>query len=193
MVYNDELSQFINTAPQITLEDCFKYTEPSMFLEFGVATGASLRRIANKVTDIVWGFDSWEGLPEALASEGNNVLNWKGEFRCPPPTNLPANVRLVTGLFQDTLPDFLKTHGGPVSFVHMDADLYSSTKFVLDQLKDRLDRAVVVFDEITGHPVYEDNEGRAFREFLAETGYKIICLGSTNPVGTGAAFKLFRE
>lgn len=185
---NDILAKQIEVAPTLHLEDSFKYTDPGMFLEFGVSSGGSIKRIARMVTDIVWGFDSFEGLPEDFGL--GRALNPKGSFKAAPPTDLPANVRLVKGLFQDTLPEFLATHDGPISFIHLDADLYSSTKFVLDQTKNRLDKTVLFFDEIYGLPDYEQHEGRAFREFLTETGYNYFCLGTQN--GTGAGFKLYR-
>ena len=58
------------------------------------------------------------------------------------------NAILVHGLFQDTLDGFLQGHTEPVAFVHFDADLDSSTKYVLDRIADRLmDGTIFVFDE----------------------------------------------
>jgi len=107
----------------------------------------------------------------------------KGSFRCDPPKELPANVVIVKGLFQDTLPGFLERHPGPVSFAHIDCDLYSATKFVLGALVHRLDGAVLAFDEITGPECYELHEGKAFREFLSEAGYTAEFLGAQHDCG----------
>ena len=59
-------------------------------------------------------------------------------------------VRWVVGLYNVTLAPFLRAHRGePVTFAHLDSDLYSSTRFVLDQLAPRLTaRSVLVFDEM---------------------------------------------
>ena len=84
---------------------------------------------------------------------------------------MPGNVQLVVGLFEDTLPGFLDRHSDPIGFVHIDCDIYSSTKYVLTTLNDRLARGcVVVFDEFFNYPGFQQHERRAFREFIAETG-----------------------
>jgi hypothetical protein len=99
-------------------------------LEFGVGDGASLRCIA-RYNMMVVGYDSFQGLPE----------DWRpgfeeGAFACEPPTDLPKNVQLVTGLFEDTLPQFdIEDLGAPVNLLHIDCDLYSSTKTVLDRCR----------------------------------------------------------
>jgi len=80
------------------------------------------------------------------------------------------NVELVVGLFQDTLDDFLKEHEEPVAYLHLDADLYSSTKFVLDKLKKRIVSGTVIsFDEIRNYPEYRDHEIKAWLEFSSKT------------------------
>ena len=42
-----------------------------------------------------------------------------------------SNVELIKGWFNETLLDFIQKHNKKVSFIHMDADLYSSTSTVL--------------------------------------------------------------
>jgi len=151
-----------------------------LFMEFGVSSGSTIKRLAKFVPDIIYGFDSFEGLPEEWTGHGGMP---KGSFRCDPPKELPANVVIVKGLFQDTLPGFLERHPGPVSFAHIDCDLYSATKFVLGALVHRLDGAVLAFDEITGPECYELHEGKAFREFLSEAGYTAEFLGAQHDCG----------
>ena len=56
-------------------------------------------------------------------------------------TGLPwvrDNVVLHKGWFDETLPGFRTAHPAEVSFLHMDADLYSSTRTVLEMLSDRV-------------------------------------------------------
>ena len=48
-------------------------------------------------------------------------------------SNLPIvneNVILVKGMFHDTLIPFLNEHSGKAAYIHMDACLYSATKYV---------------------------------------------------------------
>jgi len=118
-----------------------------LLLEFGVASGRSIRDIALVLFPLtVYGFDWFKGLPEELADSRGNVASPKGAYAHGRPTNLPSNVVIVEGLFQDTLKPFRAEHPEPVAYVHMDADLYSSTRYVLGELKDRLDGAFITFD-----------------------------------------------
>ena len=56
-----------------------------------------------------------------------------------------------------------------VSFLHIDCDLYSSTKTVLTQLSPAIRAGtVVVFDEYCGYDGWEDHEARAWSEFCSE-------------------------
>ena len=56
-----------------------------------------------------------------------------------------------------------------VSFVHIDCDLYSSTKHVLHNLLPFMDdTCIVVFDELVNYPGYEDGELKALNEFVLE-------------------------
>ena len=170
----------------ITFSDYFADNVPGMFLEFGVATGDSIRQIAalNPEREI-YGFDGFTGLPEKWGR-----LLPKGEFACNPPSDLPLNVELVVGLFQDTLPGWLKGHPGDVSFVHIDCDLYSSTKCILDNLADRfVNGTVLAFDEIVGLPDCLTHEARAFAEFLNEYGFSYECIGHFG--GNRAGFRIF--
>jgi len=137
-----------------------------MALEFGVYTGTTLRAIAEARGDgRVYGFDSFQGLPE----------DWRagftaGTFDDAEPPDVPG-AELVVGWFADTLPAFLAEHPGPVDLLHLDADLYSSTATVLEHVGPRLrPGSVVVFDEYLNHPGWEDGEHRAWSEYVARTG-----------------------
>lgn len=145
-----------------------------LWLEFGVCSGNTINIISSHTKNKVYGFDSFLGLPEDW---GNHQP--KGAYSTN--GNLPKvndNVELVVGLFQDTLDDFLKEHPEPVSYLHLDADLYSSTKFVLYKLKDRIVPGTVIsFDEIHNYPEYREHEIKAWVEFCKKTkvSYEWIC------------------
>lgn len=71
-------------------------------------------------------------------------------------------------------------HPGIVSFAHIDCDVYSSAKYVLDQLKDRMiPGTVLLFDEMINVKDYEIHEFKAFNEFLEENDREaeLICHG----------------
>lgn len=137
-----------------------------LWLEFGVCSGNTVNIISSKTKNTVYGFDSFLGLPEDW---GNHQA--KGTYSRD--GNLPSvnnNVELVVGLFQDTLDNFLEKHKESVAYLHLDADLYSSTKFVLDKLEDRITSGTVIsFDEIHNYPEYRDHEIKAWVEFCNKT------------------------
>jgi hypothetical protein len=137
-----------------------------LMCEFGVATGWSVNFIAEHVRQKVYGFDSFEGLPQHWHSGFG-----KGSFAQKTLPHVRENVVLVKGLFHETLPDFLKDFRGDATFLHVDCDLYSSTKTVFSLMRDRIKPGcVIVFDEYFNYPGWERGEHRAFSEFLAETG-----------------------
>jgi predicted O-methyltransferase YrrM len=139
---------------------------PGLALEFGVATGTTLTIIADTVSRdrTVVGFDVFTGLPETWRTGFA-----EGEFAQEPPDVPGATV--VAGLFEDTLPGFLAQSDEPIAFMHMDADLYSSSKTVLDLTADRLaPDAVLLFDEYLNYPGWQQHEHRAWTEFVERTG-----------------------
>jgi hypothetical protein len=150
-------------------------TIEGLTMEFGVFDGATLARIAALTPGVVHGFDSFEGLPEDWTH-----FQKKGRFSLA--GELPAldapNIRLHKGWFEDSLPRFLAAHAGPARFIHVDCDLYSSTKTVLTLLRDRIvPGTVIVFDEYLNYPGWEQHEYKAFAEFLAATGMSYRYLG----------------
>ncbi|MFB9385158.1 class I SAM-dependent methyltransferase [Pseudonocardia petroleophila] len=152
--------------PVATLEHALALAPTGgLALEFGVFTGSTLTIIAAARDGGVYGFDSFDGLPE----------NWRagfdtGAFAVARPPDVPG-AELVVGLFADTLPGFLAAHPGPVDLLHLDADLHSSTACVLDAVGPRLHPgSVVVFDEFFNYPGWEQHEARAWREYAEAHG-----------------------
>ncbi|MFN4295683.1 MAG: methyltransferase domain-containing protein [Brevundimonas sp.] len=147
-------------------------------LEFGVFKGVSLRALALAFPGRRFtGFDSFEGLPEAWRRSETSTYE-AGHFALKALPAMPPNVELVAGFFEDTLDAWLEANPGPVGFVHVDPDLYSAAKVVLDRLTDRLaDGAVLVFDELADwkdegvYPLWREGEWRALCEWLDEQGF----------------------
>jgi tetratricopeptide (TPR) repeat protein len=137
-------------------------SHPGMVLEFGVRHGASIRQIAALAGQPVHGFDSFEGLPEDWHGEPAAVYSTQGAL---PP--VPQNVSLHPGWFEDSLPAFLASHAGPVRFVNVDCDLYSSAKTIFEHLAARIvPGTVIVFDEYLGYEQWREDEFKAFQEAL---------------------------
>lgn len=146
-----------------------------MALEFGVASGTTLRLIAEHHRGRpVFGFDSFQGLPEPWRPGYGT-----GAFAQSEPPDV-ENCELVVGLFDQTLPVFLAQHDGPVAFLHLDADLYSSTATVLELVGPRLvEGSVVLFDEYFNFPGWQEHEHRAWTEHVARPGLQWSYLGLT--------------
>jgi tetratricopeptide (TPR) repeat protein len=144
-----------------------------LVLEFGVRYGKSIRQIATLIDSPVHGFDSFEGLPEHWHREPKGSYSTKGQL-----PQVPANVALHVGMFENTLPLFLANHPERVRFVNIDCDIYSSTKTVLDLLAHRIGPgAVIVFDEYIGNEFWRQDEFKAFQEAVAGYGwtYEYLC------------------
>jgi hypothetical protein len=144
-----------------------------MYCEFGVYTGTTINYVASKVTSLVHGFDSFEGLPE----------NWRagfetGTFAVKGLPGVRPNVRLYKGWFKDSLPVFKRDHTEPLAFGHLDADLYASTKDVFDALGDRIVAGTVLqFDEFLNYPGWQEGEQKAFIEFCKTRQAEVEYIG----------------
>lgn len=160
--------------------------EPDGFLaEFGVYKGQTVNHIASRTDRTVHGFDSFEGLPE----------NWregfdKGTFDMDGLPKVRDNVILYKGWFDETLPGFRDAVPGPAAFLHLDADLYSSTRTVLEMLADRIGPGtVIVFDEFVGYPGWQQGEFKAFAEFVERHDVTFEYIGWV-PSGEQVAVKI---
>jgi Methyltransferase domain len=145
-------------------------------LEFGVYTGGTIRFIASRIRPrVIHGFDSFEGLPEPWSgfNLGRRTFDVKGRL-----PRVPANVRLHRGTFDDSLPRWLALNPGPVAFIHVDCDLYSSTQTIFRLLAERIvPGTIILFDEYFNYPNWEQHEYKAFHEFVSERGVKYRYLG----------------
>jgi predicted O-methyltransferase YrrM len=161
---------------QLHREALHARTIPGLVLEFGVAGGQSINFIAGQVGgDKVYGFDSFEGLPEAWTASYR-----AGHFAQALP-EVADNVELVVGLFDKSLPAFLQEHPGDVSFMHVDCDLYSSTRTIFELLAPRIrPGTVIVFDEYFNYPTWRDHEHKAFMEFVEKHQVAFRYLGAVN-------------
>jgi len=145
-----------------------------LILEFGVYKGETINFIASKLRDkVIYGFDSFEGLPEDWRSGFS-----KGTFFLGNLPQVEPNVNLIKGWFDKTLPEFIKENNIPVAFVHIDCDLYSSTKIIFNILKKNIvPGTIIVFDEFFNYPGWKNGEYKAFMEFVDESKVDYEYLG----------------
>jgi hypothetical protein len=190
-----KLSQFerttgLKTAP--FFEDRFKLYEylqtnlvgasPIDYLEFGVFKGRTIKRWSelNPNPDSrFFGFDSFEGLPEAWKFSTETVPAGLFSTNGVMPEVDDRRVQFVKGLFQDSLPGFVADFQPRNRLViHLDADLYTSTLFVLSYLDRFLSSgSILIFDEfnnVTG-------EFKAFEDYAASFRRKYKVLAHAGP------------
>jgi hypothetical protein len=149
-----------------------------LYLEFGVASGSSFFWWMKKNTNpgsLFRGFDTFEGLPEdwggfkkgAMAFDQAQVNDGRAEF--------------IKGIFQDTLFPFIELNKNLLldkpKVIHMDADLFSSTIFVLSQLYPYLKKGdIIFFDEFN----VANHEFLAFKIFTEAFYVKLRPVGAVN-------------
>jgi hypothetical protein len=176
--YPDKFSLLAAALSEVTVK--------GLYCEFGVFQGETINFIASRVEQEIHGFDSFEGLPEDWRPGFD-----KGTFRTEPP-QVRSNVRLHPGWFEDSLPRFMHDHPEPVAFLHIDADLYSSAKTVLELLSERIQPGTVIqFDEFFNFPGWAGGEYRAFAEFCAAVNLQPHYIGFTRS-GEQAAARITR-
>lgn len=147
------------------------------YFEFGVATGLSFRWWVDAIKNEdsrFYGFDTFTGLPEAWGPFKKGDMS-NGEK---PPEIDDQRHSFYQGVFQQTLGDFLASyHSDRKKVVHLDADLYSATLFVLTSMSPFLKKGdILLFDEFNV-PMHEY---KAFMEWVESYYINYTVLGQVN-------------
>ena len=157
---------------------------PVLYVEFGVAKGASMRYWSKLLThpdSLLHGFDSFEGLPSKWTF-GRDIGLFSTDGRVPEIDD--SRVRFFKGWFQDTLPAY-EWPERDVLVVSLDADLYSSTTIALDHTREHLRvGSYLYFDEFN----YRADELRAFDDFLRANPMTFEMVAATREL-TSVAFR----
>jgi hypothetical protein len=148
------------------------------YLEFGVASGGSLKwwvgKNINPKSRFV-GFDTFSGLPEDWGNIPKGTFSTGGAV----PDICDERLSYEKGLFQKTLPDFLKAldPSGARTVIHIDCDLYSAALFVLITISPVLKEGdILIFDEFADVM----NEYRAFLDFMAACNINLDLIKAVN-------------
>jgi O-methyltransferase len=154
---------------------------PGDVVECGVWRGGMIGGIAEVLGNgkSYYLFDSFEGLPEAKAIDGEAAISWQkntgnSEYydNCTAEMDFAtkamnlANVRYecVKGWFNETLPSFRKTQC--ISLLRLDADWYDSTMMCLQHLFPKVvNKGIILIDDY-----YQwDGCSKAVHDYLSET------------------------
>ncbi|MBT8387561.1 MAG: TylF/MycF family methyltransferase [Ignavibacteria bacterium] len=196
-VYLSKLSRWINKNSQLKFNDYYNkkvnyegrfglhefiikeeiQNQSIDYLEFGVANGIAIKWWVEKNTNPesrFYGFDVFTGLPEDFGVMKKHHYNTEGQI----PQIDDERVKFIKGLFQDSLPGFLERYEAKQrKVIHMDADLYSSTLFVLTRLIPFLQKDdIIIFDEF-GVPTHEF---RAFTDIVSSYKLNYEIVGAIN-------------
>lgn len=145
-----------------------------LFLEFGTYKGESINLCSKLMPEVnFYGFDTFEGLSESFSIWKRGRFDIKGKL---PKVN--KNVSLIKGYFNETLPKFLEEYKEKAAFIHIDCDLYSSTKTIFENIYDRIvPNTVIQFDEYYNYPGWRNHEFKAFQEFCKKYSVEYEYIG----------------
>jgi O-methyltransferase len=129
--------------------------QPLNYMEFGVAQGASFRWMLKQNTNAASrfaGFDTFTGLPEDWGPFKKGYFDNNSE----PPAIDDARGQFYQGLFQQTLPGFVKSlDNSRRNVIMLDADLYSATLYTLTTLASYLKSGDIIFFDEFAVPTHE--------------------------------------
>lgn len=150
---------------------------PINYLEFGVASGVSFNWWMTENThpaSAFYGFDTFTGLPEDFGPYKKGTFNNKENI----PTIKDGRGKFYHGLFQQTLPAFLKSFNNKnKTVVMLDADLYTATLYALTSLAPYLKKDdIIFFDEF----VVPTHEFMAYQHFVNSFYFDMELIAAAN-------------
>ncbi len=147
------------------------------YLEFGVAGGHSFKWWVQQIKDeqsTFTGFDTFTGLPEDWGPFKKGAMSNNDKV----PDIKDERVTFYQGLFQQTLTDFIKNHQfNKRKVIHMDADIYSATLFVLTSLSPFIKKGDILFFDEFNVPMHEF---KAFTEWVNSFYIDYEVIGAVN-------------
>ena len=178
--YNDFLSKWDYSKRDGMYEwviDKENLRQPITYIEFGVAAGHSFKWWLKQNTSaesMFVGFDTFDGLPEDWGPFKKGSFSNNNEI----PTVNDSRAQFYKGLFQQTLPQFIKDFDNSKrNVIMLDADLYSSTLYALSLLAPYLKKEdIVFFDEF----VVPTHEFKAYHDFISSHYVNLKLVAAAN-------------
>jgi len=139
----------------------FHSESTASFVECGIAKGGctALMTFLSNDNKTIWGFDSFEGMPELTSEDNDSGKRWVG-YVCSGTDGEQAvsksfeklgismdKANIVKGYFENTL-EAHKDEIGPISILRLDNDWYKSTYYCLEMLYDNvIDTGIIIIDD----------------------------------------------
>lgn len=175
-VNNNFVHHFGIKSSEADLPNFFSYaikkahiSDELLFMELGVFTGNTFMMIRSELPEniILYGFDTFQGLPEDWISDDNSIIYPKGKFAIDYIPEETINTKFIVGKVEETLRLFMAERRDKISFVHFDMDLYNPTYYSLQQLYTRfIVGTVLVFDDFFNLPGWQNHSFKALIDFL---------------------------
>jgi hypothetical protein len=147
------------------------------YLEFGVSKGVSFRWWINRIKDPnahFYGFDTFTGLPEDWGPFKKGDMDNENDL----PIIDDNRHEFYQGLFQQTLVPFLSTYQSDSRrVIHMDADIFTATLYVLTLITPFLKPGDIIFFDEFNVPLHEF---KAFTEWSNAFYIDYTVLGGVN-------------
>ncbi|KKL84973.1 hypothetical protein LCGC14_1959350 [marine sediment metagenome] len=185
--------------------------------QFGIRQGGSFKLIwdllvaAKLNPNKVWGFDSFEGLPESEADWTKGIYNAQEILKLSNTTEVVNHIlstitpeqrkrsELIVGFYKDVLTSNLVVGKNmkPAIWIDIDVDLYSSAKEVLNFMaSNKLIKkgTIIGYDDWGGTEEFKGGESLAHLEFCEE--WKVTCKkihtrhNKANPIHITHAFQV---
>ena len=180
VTYNDFYSKWDYSKRYALYDHVLKnenLTGPINYLEFGVASGVSFKWWISHNThpgSAFHGFDTFEGLPEDFGPYKKGTFS--SNFSVPEIND--GRGKFYTGLFQQTLPGFLRSFDNTNRTILMlDADLYTATLYTLASLAPFLKKGdIIFFDEF----VVPTHEFMAYENFIKSWYFDLELIATAN-------------
>ncbi len=181
-VFTDEKLKFVHLLEAVNY--CRVAQLPYVYFEFGCHSARTFSAVVNASEYLrmdsmkFYAFDSFEGLPNTSSVEDGVFQT--GEFSTPISKfkelvkkrtgKVLGDDSIVKGFYSDSLTDQLQKQMPKVGIVHIDVDLYSSTKEVLSFLKPLFTvGTIILFDDYyCFKPDGSKGEMKALTEFCEE-------------------------
>lgn len=152
------------------------------YCEFGVFKGASIKywsKLNTHSASQFIGFDTFTGLPETWDNFTGGLQKGTFDTQGQMPNIRDDRVSFRKGLFQETLPSFLASFdSNQLLVINIDADLYSSTLYVLTMAHPILIKgSIIIFDEFSSVL----HEFRAFEDYCSayNVSFEVITRSQT--------------
>jgi hypothetical protein len=147
------------------------------YLEFGVASGESFKWFLQQNKNpgsSFYGFDTFDGLPEDWGPYKKGAFSTQNTL----PEINDHRGKFYKGLFQQTLPQFLKNFDNSKrTILMMDADLYSATLYVLATIAPFLKKDDLIFFDQFAVPTHEF---KAYLEFTQSFYMNLKLIAAAN-------------